>query len=84
MTRAGRGTLIFGLILFAVGAVVVAIAGGLIAEELTVPREVVMAPGVGMLSASGAPGTPACMPAKEATASASCSRMTTRRPSLTT
>jgi hypothetical protein len=33
-----------------VGGVVVAIAGGLISDELSVPREVVMAPGVGMLA----------------------------------
>jgi hypothetical protein len=45
-----RGAFLFGLILFAVGAFIVAMAGGLIPATLTVPREVVMAPGVGMVA----------------------------------
>jgi hypothetical protein len=50
MTRPGRGTFIFGVILALAGALVVTMAGGLIPTELTVPREVVMMPGVGMLA----------------------------------
>ena len=50
MTRPGRGTFIFGLILSVAGALVVSMAGGLIPTDLTVPREVVMMPGVGMLA----------------------------------
>jgi hypothetical protein len=50
MHRPGRGTLIFGLVLFIAGALLVTMAGGLLPTDLTVPREVVMMPGIGMLA----------------------------------
>jgi hypothetical protein len=50
MHRPGRGTVIFGLVLCLAGAVLVGIAGGLLPTDLSVPSEVVMMPGVGMLA----------------------------------
>jgi hypothetical protein len=48
--RPGRGAVIFGLVLSAMGAFIGMLATGLIPADLTVPREVVLAPAAGMVA----------------------------------